>query len=120
MIVLNDSWQDKDGWDRFVESNHQARYCHLFGYGRVVACYGYVPKNICFLKDRTIVGVLPSVEAHGLLLQRKLISQPFSEYGGLLLDADLADQEIAEIFSLLSEYLQSHQDIRAIEMHGNH
>lgn len=120
MIVLGEDWRDGEAWDRFVERHEQARFCHLFKYAGVVACYGYAPRNICFLKDRAIVGVLPAVDVKSLLFGRKLVSQPFSEFGGLLLDPTLGDGDIAEIFELLREYLQRHPAIRSIEIHGNH
>lgn len=120
MIVLRDDWQDADAWDHFVERHDQARFCHLFGYGSVVECYGYVPLYVCFLKDGAIVAVLPAVQVNSLLFERKLVSQPFSEYGGLLLDPTLVDDDIAEIFESLKTYVQTHRGIGSIEMHGNH
>jgi hypothetical protein len=120
MILLRDDWENAEVWDAFVERHDQARFCQLFRYGTTVECYGYVPWNICFLKNAELVGILPASLVKSLLVGRKLVSQPFSEYGGLLLDPTLGDDEVAEIVDLLWAYLKSHREFNSIEMHGNH
>ncbi len=120
MIVLKDDWQDAEAWDDFVQRHDQARFCHLFGYASVAACYGYVPRNICFARNGEIIGVLPAVQLKSLLSGRKLVSQPFSEYGGLLLDPRLSEGDGNEIFAALSAYAARHSDVGLVEMHGNH
>lgn len=120
MIVLKDDWQDATSWDHFVEHHEQARFCHLFGYAAVLNCYGYAPRNLCFVQDGTIVGVLPAVQIKSLFSGRRLVSQPFSEYGGLLLDPNLSEQDCKEIFSALVAFAQKAAGIDLIEMHGNH
>lgn len=120
MIRLDEDYQDSAAWDRFVSAHEQSRFCHLHGYGQAVTCYGYTPRHFAFLKDDILVGVLPSAEAHSLLYGRKLISQPFSEFGGLLLDPALSADDIHEIAALLRDYLGRHKAIKSIELHGNH
>ncbi|MGH7089751.1 MAG: hypothetical protein ACREFQ_12710 [Stellaceae bacterium] len=39
-VVSVDDWNDREAWDGFVERHEQGRFCHLFGYGDVIACYG--------------------------------------------------------------------------------
>ena len=120
MIVLRDDWQDAVAWDHFVERHDEARFCHLFEYASVVRCYGYIPRNICFLKDGQIVGVLPAVQLRSLVLRGRIVSQPFSEYGGLLLDTGLSEVDSDEIFGTLAAYVVRHSDVSSVEMHGNH
>jgi len=71
MIVLKDDWQDAEAWDDFVQRHDQARFCHLFGYASVAACYGYVPRNICFARNGEIIGVLPAVQLKSYFLDGK-------------------------------------------------
>jgi len=119
-IVLRDDWDDAEEWDRFVEHHDQARFCHLFGYAKVLKCYGYTPRNICFVRDGQIVAILPAVRVKSLFFGRRLVSQPFSEYGGLLLDPRLTEEEGAEIFRTLTAYVMGCSDVSLLEMHGNH
>jgi CelD/BcsL family acetyltransferase involved in cellulose biosynthesis len=120
MIVLRDDWEDQAAWDHFAERHGEARFCHLFAYATALECYGYVPRNLCFLKDREIVGVLPAAQINTMFSGRKLVSQPFSEYGGLLADPQLSGDDIAEIFSLAVAYSKESLNIKTIEIHGNH
>src|SRR5258706_9739787 len=89
MITLTEDWNDRVVWDNFVEGHEQGRFCHLFNYSDVVACYDYTPARIAFMKKGTLVAVLPAALAHSLLFGPNLVSQPFSEYGGLLVDPSL-------------------------------
>jgi hypothetical protein len=120
MIYLQENWRDGEAWDDFVDRHDESRFCHLFRYASVVECYGYEPRNLCFLNDDTIVGVLPAVEVRSLFFGRKLVSQPFSEYGGLLLDPALKDEEVTRILCLLRAYRDTRLGAGSIEMHGNH
>jgi hypothetical protein len=106
---------DAAKWDSYVEGHAQARFCHLYGYRCLESVYGYTPRYAAFLKDNRIVGVLPAFEVKSLLFGRRLVSQPFSEYGGLLLDENLSQQDVDEIIGYLRE---STAGTRALEMHG--
>ena len=119
-IALHDTWQDRAAWDAFVESHDQSRFCHLFDYGEVVGCYGYRPLRLAFASEGQLVAVLPASVAESLLFGCKLVSQPFSEYGGLLVDPSLGLEEIDQVYELLDDYLRLHSKIRVLEMHGNH
>ena len=118
MIELRDDWTDAAAWDAFVDAHPEARYCQLFGYGSVVACYGYRPRQFAFLRNGTLVGVLPAVEVTSLLYGRRLVSQPFSEYGGVLFDPALDDAERDAALHRLLETLR--RCGRTLELHGNH
>ena len=49
MITLTEDWNDRAVWDNFVEGHDQGRFCHLFNYSDVVACYDYTPARIAFM-----------------------------------------------------------------------
>ncbi len=119
-IALHDSWTDRAAWDGFVESHDQGRFCHLFEYGEVVACYGYRPVRLGFVAEGRLVAALPASIAESLIFGRKLVSQPFSEYGGLLADPSLRPADISQVYDLLDDYLRRQAKIRVLEMHGSH
>lgn len=120
MIQLRANWQDRQSWDAFVERHPHARYCHLFGYGQAVACYRYKPCYIGFVRNGELIAALPTMEISSHLLSKRLVSQPFSEFGGMLVDAGVTHAEFNEIVALLSEYLHSLPGVKLIELHGNH
>ena len=120
MIRIEDGWSDAEPWDAFVQAHPQSRYCQLFGYGRVVACYGYKPRYLAFLRNRDLVGVLPVAEVSSVLYRRRLVSQPFSEYGGILLDPSLPEGEVRAALDALREYLRRDSRASSLELHGNH
>jgi CelD/BcsL family acetyltransferase involved in cellulose biosynthesis len=120
MIRIEDGWSDADAWDGFVRAHPQSRYCQLFGYGRVVACYGYKLRYLAFLRGRELVGILPAAEVSSVLYRRRLVSQPFSEYGGMLLSPDLAEDEVQAVIGGLRDYLRRPSSASSLELHGNH
>jgi len=119
-ISLDDNWRDRDAWDGFIETHEQSRFCHLFEYGEVVRCYGYQPVRLAFVSEGELVAALPASLTESLIFGRKLVSQPFSEYGGLIVDPSLGAEEIDRVYDLLDDYLGRHAKIRTLEMHGNH
>ena len=120
MIALHENWTDQARWDDFVAGHAQARFSDWWRYGQVVDCYGYEPANLCFTEGPRIVAVLPAVRARSLVFGRRLISQPFSEYGGLLLDDGLSDEQAHAVFDLLKRFLARGRRGGTIEIHGNH
>lgn len=120
MIELRDHWTDQRAWDEFVDSHQQGRFSHLLAYSDVVQCYGYRPRNIAFIKNRVLIGVLPAVEARSLLFGRRMISQPFSEYGGILASSELSDDDVRSMFRELDSFLLRNRRYGTMEVHGNH
>lgn len=119
MITLQDQWADRASWDGFVEAQEEARFSHFWDYGTVVECYGYERRNICFLKGREIAAVLPAVQARSVLFGRRLISQPFSEYGGLLVSSGLSNADVITVCDLLKGFLRQNGRYSTLEVHGN-
>jgi serine/alanine adding enzyme len=108
---------DSRQWDEYVEGHVQGRFCHLSAYGCLEEVYGYTPRYLTFRKDGRVAGVLPLFEVRSLFLGQRLVSQPFSEYGGLLLNDNLSLDEVREIMARLREFTRS-RGIRSLEMHG--
>jgi len=120
MIVLEDQCSDRTRWDGFVERNPEGRFSHLYGYGEVLNCYGYRTHRISFIKGNDIVALISMTMTHSMLFGRKLISQPFSEYGGLLVAPELEPNEITHIVELLQAYIARNIGDVVLEIHGNH
>jgi serine/alanine adding enzyme len=116
-MKLIPDFQDFDLWDRYVEAHPEGRFCHLSAYRCLQQVYGYKPQYMAFMQGDRIAGVLPAFAAKSLFFGKRLVSQPFSEYGGLLLDPDLTPSDVAEIFGQLREFVRAN-NFPAVEMHG--
>lgn len=104
---------DATAWDAFVEQHPEGRFSQLWGFQQVLErTYGYRPVYRKILLDGKLAGVFPSVAAG----RRKLISQPFQEYGGPLTRALSPDDyaELAEALFRLSEQ----ERCRRLEIRG--
>jgi serine/alanine adding enzyme len=109
---------DPAAWDAWVEAHPEGRFSQLYGYRAIERVYGYRPHYAAFAKAGKLVCVLPMFEAKSLFFGRRLVSQPFSEYGGALFDADLGEEDIADILEHLRGYVRE-LGVPTLEMHGN-
>jgi len=116
MEIISD-FTDASKWNEYVERHPEGRFCHRFEYRCIQSVYGYLPFYVAFLKEHAIVGVLPAFAARSLIFGRKLVSQPFSEYGGPLLDATVSSDDMKLIVDWMRTFLADHK-IAALEMHG--
>ena len=116
MDVITD-FSDQQRWDAYVQAHPESRFCHLSAYRCLKEVYGYTPCYFGFQKQERLVGVLPAFETSSMFFGRRLISQPFSEYGGFLLDPDLDGSDFQEIIQHLKTFLAKRQ-LRGLEMHG--
>ncbi len=108
---------DEKTWDAYVHAHPESRFCDLFAYRCVEKAYGYRPRYFGFVKNNELVGVLPAFETRSLFFGRRLVSQPFSEYGGFLLNPDLAEEDFQEILEQLKRFLSARK-LAELEMHG--
>jgi len=106
-------------WDEYVENHPEGRFSQLFGYRCVERVYGYKPWYLMFRSGGKTVGVLPCFEGRSLLFGRRLLSQPFSEYGGFLLNPDLSDDERRGIVDSVASFLETER-VEVLETHGNY
>jgi len=104
-------------WDNFVANHPEGRFCHLIGYKKVVeGSYRYQPYYYLLKKGDNVAGIIPFFVFKSAFLGKKLISQPFSEYGGLLLDT-LSPYEYDEVFNLSRDILKQ-ANVKMAEIHG--
>ncbi|MGB7295253.1 MAG: GNAT family N-acetyltransferase [Candidatus Aminicenantales bacterium] len=86
-----------DAWDGFVLDHAWGRFIHLSGFKRAVeSVYGLKPEYWLHIRNNRIDAVFPSFHHRGLLSGKRLISQPFSEYGGILFAAGIGPGQRTE------------------------
>lgn len=117
MIRMVEDYSDATSWDGFVQSIGESRFCQLYGYAQAAATYGYGSRHIAFLKDDQILAALPASKTASLFFGRKLVSQPFSEYGGMLLSPEATGSDVEEVFALTREFLAQVQ-LPVLELHS--
>jgi hypothetical protein len=107
-------------WNELVEVNPNGRFIHLTGFQKVVQkCYGLEPIYLAYLERNRILSLFPGFFHRSFLLGKKIISQPFSEYGGLLFCPALAAEKkiiIIEEFLKVMEKILAIKEYRALEM----
>jgi hypothetical protein len=85
-------------WDEFVSNHPKGTPYHLSGWLRVIQrTYAFVPHLFVWQWGGAISGVLPLFSVHGLIGGRRLVSLPFSDYGGpLFLDEKVEAHALEE------------------------
>ncbi len=90
----------EDSWDIFILKHPWGRFSHLIGFKKTVeAVYGLEARYWLYRRLGRIQAVFPSFLHHSLFYGKRLLSQPFSEYGGLLFSPDLDRQERQRILN---------------------
>lgn len=106
---------DAAGWDEFVESHPEGRFCHLWGFRQCLEnTYGYRCVYLKFQSGGKLLGVFPSIA-----VARRggyLISQPFNEYGGPLVQ-NASQQPWEELTRLLLDVAEE-EGCQTIEVRG--
>lgn len=103
-------------WNELVEANPHGRFIHLIGFKKVVRkCYGLEPIYLAYLERNRILSLFPGFFHRSFLLGKKIISQPFSEYGGLLFRPDLSAEKKLII---TAEFLKMMEKILDIKRYG--
>jgi CelD/BcsL family acetyltransferase involved in cellulose biosynthesis len=95
-------WNEPDApdWDAFVEAHPHGRFIHLTGFKRTVEdVYGLRANYWLVREGGRLRAVFPSFFHRAWSTGKKLISQPFSEYGGILFAADASPAERRAILS---------------------
>lgn len=109
-------------WDRFVEEQEDSRFIHFTGFKRVVEkIYKFEPFYLYFKKGNEISAIFSSFIQSSILTGKKMVSQPFSEYGGLIFSKYLGENEkfniLDELFFILKNIIKERK-IKGIEIRG--
>ncbi len=86
IISLNDKLKMEE-WDNFVESHPAGSPNHMGGWLHTIqSTYGFIPELFCIKNLRgKIVAIIPIFKIRKFFQQVRIISLPFSDYGGPLL-----------------------------------
>jgi hypothetical protein len=93
------SWQSYDEtmacrWDEFVSGHPDGRMPHLSGFKRAVEeTYGFESFYRAYVRGGELRAVFPGFFHRSRLYGRKIVSQPFNEYGGILFAVDANPDE---------------------------
>ena len=109
---------NRQEWDDFVNHHPEGRFSHLIGYKQVIEkTYGYEPSYWLFRDSNgEIKAIFPSFVKRSWLLGNKLVSQPFSTYGGLL-GGNLTEGDNLAIKQKLRELIIQHK-VPFLEVRG--
>lgn len=107
-------------WDNLVRDHIFGRFVHLVGFKRVVEkCYRLKPIYLAYFEKNEILSLFPGFFHRSFILGKKIISQPFSEYGGLLFRADVPREKrliiIDQFFKVIKNILVK-KNYSALEM----
>lgn len=119
--IFLDERMEKE-WDIFVEEQEDSRFIHLTGFKRVVEkIYKFEPFYLYFKKGNEISAIFSSFIQSSIFTGKKIISMPFSEYGGLIFSKYLGENErsniLDELFFTLKNTIKKGK-IKGIEIRG--
>jgi CelD/BcsL family acetyltransferase involved in cellulose biosynthesis len=102
-------------WDAFVSSHPHATPFHLTCWLKtILETYSFQPElYVAMLNDKTITGIFPCFLATTFLLRRRLLSIPFSDYGGPLFSKQ--SDENAFVNAVLND---THRKLQYIQVRG--
>lgn len=114
--------EDEGKWDEFVNNHPEGRFVHLAAYKNILEnTYGYKERYLHIHENEKILGIFPLIEFKNIFSKKKLVSLPFSEYGGILFEKNLTKEKKEEIIKTLGQYLDkflSENKITDIEIRG--
>jgi len=98
-------------WDRFVLTHPHGRFVHLAGFKRTIQeTYKLRPNYWAYSGEDGIRAVFPSFFHRSVLYGRRLVSQPFSEYGGLLFAPSLTAVQKLDILAGFPQAVERSRD----------
>lgn len=110
--------EDYVEWNRFAMAQEGVGFYHLCQYGRLIEeTYGYKPAGFILKKEGQTQAVLPASLARSVLFGKKLISQPFCEYGGIL-SGGIDENGYLTLVQYIKEFCLR-KGIPNLEIHGN-
>jgi CelD/BcsL family acetyltransferase involved in cellulose biosynthesis len=103
-------------WDRFASSHPHGRFIHLAGFKRTVESVYGLRSNYWLYEDvDRLRAVFPSFFHRGVVYGRRLVSQPFSEYGGILFSPDAAPSERQAILADFARVLEESRKLARMD-----
>ncbi|MDD5145060.1 MAG: GNAT family N-acetyltransferase [Candidatus Pacebacteria bacterium] len=112
----------KEEWNDFVKSNYQGRFCNLTGFNEAIReTFGFSSHCWMVKENDEILALMSAFECRDFLGRKKMISQPFSEYGGILIKDGISQAGTDKILENVSKYFKdflASSKIGFLEVHG--
>ncbi|WP_406661218.1 FemAB family XrtA/PEP-CTERM system-associated protein [Methanolobus sp. ZRKC3] len=84
-------------WAEYILNHKNSTFFHQIGWKNIVEnTYGYKPCNLSIWDEGKLKGVLPLFLIESKLFGKKLVSQPFTSYGGVCADSDFYTGKLLE------------------------
>jgi hypothetical protein len=98
-------------WDIFAAAHPHGRFIHLTGFKKTVEdVYGLRSNYWLYQEKDKLRAIFPSFFLRGIVYGRRLVSQPFSEYGGILFSPDAGADERLSILSKFPLVIQKSRE----------
>jgi CelD/BcsL family acetyltransferase involved in cellulose biosynthesis len=89
--------KDEKAWDSYVFESGQSTFCHQIGWRNVVEkTYKHKPIYLMVKENGELKGVLPLFLMRSVIFGKKLVSVPFSPYGGVCADDETIEKALVE------------------------
>lgn len=128
MIIRTLEKKDESRWDRFVKESELSTFFHQIGWKNTVEkTSGYKSFYLFAEEDEEIIGVLPLFLTDGLIFGKRMVSMPYSPYGGCCARyQNIKDGLINQAIELSKEYkvryleLRNRESILGMPTNNNH
>jgi FemAB-related protein (PEP-CTERM system-associated) len=109
--------KDESRWDRFVKENDASTFFHLIGWKSVVEkTYGHRPLYLLAEEKGEVAGILPLFLVESLIFGKRLVSVPYSPYGGCCAQGrDVTDAILGRAVDLSKEYNAKYLELRNMQ-----
>ena len=85
--IVEATSKDRLIWNDYVSKHINSTYSHYFEWSEIInITYSLDSEYLMFYEDQKIVGIFPLIKMKSFFGNQKLISVPFTNYGGPLID----------------------------------
>jgi serine/alanine adding enzyme len=114
MIIKILENKDQPRWDRFIEENDSVTFFHQLGWKNVIEkIYGHKPLYLFAEVNGKIVGILPLFMINNFIFGKRLVSVPYSPYGGCVAIGNDAKE------ALISSAIKHSREYKYMELRNN-
>jgi len=105
-------------WNELALSHPEVRMSHLWQYGQVIQeTYGFEAHGFVVKRGGKIIALVPASLTRSMLYGRRLVSQPYSEYGGILA-SEASEADVGMLAGYLKRFCDE-KGVSQVELHGS-